>query len=396
MRFAYVFAVTSILCAAPVVAQPRLTMDWEGMAERLVAQLAPEPGERILLLARPGIFDEIVPHVRYALMEAGAVDLGVVDVIEEPFPEGWDAEVLRRGYADARSAYKEMFRDVDGAIMMPGARPGQPAYGALQDWLNEGVGRTIHFHWTDQYSPSGNVTGLTGVNVLPGHPAPPMQNIDIVYQNAVLNTDLDALDTHQDRFIAALRDGEVRVTSPAGTDIRFKAGNRDIIQQNGDASAARMRQGAPFLDREVEIPGGAVRVAPIENTVQGQVVYPYSAWNGHSVRNATVIYEDGRIVGVRADEGEEHLRAEIDNAPDDAKWFREFALGFNPLLSMDVTKTWIGYYGYGAGIVRLGIGNNGELGGAVSGRYFRWRDLLTDCNVTIDGEVWLKDGKFVR
>jgi hypothetical protein len=63
---------------------------------------------------------------------------------------------------------------------------------------------------------------------------------------------------------------------------------------------------------------------------------------------------------------------------------------------MDVTKTWIGYYGYGAGIVRLGIGNNGELGGAVSGRYFRWRDLLTDCTVTIDGEVWLKDGKFVR
>ena len=47
-------------------------------------------------------------------------------------------------------------------------------------------------------------------------------------------------------------------------------------------------------------------------------------------------------------------------------------------------------------MVRLGIGNNGELGGGVGVRFFRWRDLLTDCSITIDGDVWLKDGVFVR
>ena len=122
MRVACGFIISSLICVAPAIAQPRLTMDWPAMAARLVTQLDPTPGERILLLARPGNFDDILPHLRYALMEAGAVDLGVVDVLEEPFPEAWDAEVLRRGYADARAAYKEMFRDVDGAIMMPGAR----------------------------------------------------------------------------------------------------------------------------------------------------------------------------------------------------------------------------------------------------------------------------------
>ncbi len=319
-------------------------------------------------------------------------------MLDPPYPAEWDPAVITKGYADATEAYVEMLEDIDAAVMMPGANPALPAYAALQTLLIEKAGprRTIHFHWTDPYSPFGNVTGLTGVNVLPGHPPPPMQVIDAVYQNAVLNTDLEALDEHQDRFIAAMRDADVRVTSPAGTDLTFRVGDRDIIQQNGDASAARMRAGAPFLDREVEIPAGAIRVAPIEESVQGRVVYPYSAWSGMSVRNATLVYENGKLVDALADEGERHLLAELDRAPDDAKWFREFALGFNPELSWQKTPGWIGYFGYGAGVVRLGVGNNGQLGGNVSGRYFRWRDLLTDCTVTIDGEVWLKDGTFVR
>ena len=75
MRFAYVFAVTSILCVAPAVAQPRLTMDWEAMAERLVAFPFP--------LQRPSAIDlEIVvesqPERRWRVVgmerPAGVVD----------------------------------------------------------------------------------------------------------------------------------------------------------------------------------------------------------------------------------------------------------------------------------------------------------------------------------
>ncbi len=377
---------------------PQRTMQWQALAERIVEQLQLEPGEKVLSVAQPGMFEEFAPHFRYAVIEAGGVDMGVIDVLDPPYPDNWDQGVIRDGFSKSRDAYVEMLEDIDAAVMMPGANPMLPAYKALQILLQEKAGprRTIHFHWTDPYSPSGNVTGLTGVNVLPGFAPPPMQVIDAVYQKAVLETDLTALDKHQDRFIAAMRDAEIRVTTPAGTDIRFRAEGRDIIQQNGDASAKRMRKGAPFLDREVEIPGGVIRVAPLESTVQGQVVYPHSAWNEHSVTNATITYTNGKITSATADVGEEHVRAELNAAPDSAKYFREFGLGFNPLLSPDVTPGWIAYYGYGEGVVRLGIGNNGELGGDVSGRFFRWRDLLIDCTVTIDGEVWLKDGKFVQ
>jgi len=377
---------------------PQQTLRWEALAGRIVEQLALEPGERVVALAQPGMFAPLIPPLRYAVMRAGGVDLGVIEVIDEPYPEAWDPAVLRRGFDASRAAYAAMLRDVDAAIMLPGVNPVHPAYAALQMLLFEARGprRTIHFHWTDAYSSSGN-EGLMGVTVLPGYPPPPLQVIDRVYQRAVLETDLAALARHQAAFAARLRGAEARVTTKAGTDLRFRVGDRPIIEQNGDASAARMRAGAPFLVREVELPAGAVRVAPLEESVNGVVVYPHSAWNGQPVTGARLTYLSGTIVAVAAAAGAEHVRAELDRAPAAARRFREFGLGFNPLLAVagDVVG-WIPYFGYGAGVVRLGIGNNLELAGDVRGGYFRWRDLLIDATVSLDGEVWVRDGRFVR
>lgn len=391
--------------AVPVLAQaagqpvlPQRTMQWPALAARIVAQLQLEPGERVIAVSQPGMFVELVPHLRYEVMKAGGVDLGVIEVLDDPYPETWDAALLGRGFIDSAAAYTKLLRDVDAAIMLPGANPVHPAYAALQRLLRETAGprRTIHFHWTDPYSSSGNEFGLTGINVVPGFPPPPMQVVDRVYQRAVLETDLAALAAHQARFAAAMRGALVRVTTPAGTDLRFRIGEREVIEQNGDASAKRMRAGAPFLVREVEIPAGAVRVAPLEESVEGVVVYPFSAWSGQPVEGAKLSLRAGQIVRVEARRGREHVERELAAAPAEARRFREFGLGFNPLLAPAETPGWIAYYGYGAGVVRLGLGNNAELGGTVRGRWFRWRDLLTDATVTLDGEVWLRDGRFER
>ena len=394
-------AVALLLGSAAGVARPlpQHSMDWAGIAAAIIKRLQLEPGEEVVLVANPERFAELVPHLRYGVMAAGGIDLGVILVPAHPYPASWDKDIVSAGFAAARKSYIEMLEQAEVGIMMPGANPAHPAYSAFQALLRDKAGprRTIHFHWTDPYSPSGDTIGLTGVTVLPGHPPPPLQVVDRVYQNAVINSDDAAIAEHQARFAAALREATVRVTSPAGTDIAFAVGGRDIIQQNGDASAARMRRGAPFLDREVEIPPGAVRVAPPEESVNGVVVYPFSAWNGHTVVNARITYRRGRIVDVSASQGAEHVQAELDGAPSESLAFREFALGFNPLLSVAAANgSWIPYYGYGAGVVRLGIGNNSELGGNVGGRYFRWRDLLIDASVSIDGEVWVTDGELVR
>ena len=129
--------IVPLMFAATLVAQPRLTLDYPAIARRLVQQLALKPGERVMSIAHPGVFEDLLPYIRYEVMRAGGVDLGVVDVLREPVPESFDAAVLQKGAREARSHYKAMFRDVDAAIMMPGANTSHPAYLAMQDWLND-------------------------------------------------------------------------------------------------------------------------------------------------------------------------------------------------------------------------------------------------------------------
>ncbi len=366
-----------------VLAQPpRFSFDWPAVAGRLVAQLALQKGERVLLVAHPGTFEELIPHLRYAVMKAGGVDLGVLDVLREPVPQDWDPTILRDGTTAARGALQTMLRDVDAAIMLPGTNPTHPAYAALQDWLHKGRGRTIHFHWVE-----GN-----SAFPLPGQPLPPRHEIDVLYQRALLDTDHAALAALQQRFEAALRGATVRVTTPHGTDLRFRIGDRPVTRQDGDASAARAARGLVLIDREIELPAGAIRVAPLEDSVEGTIAFPPSQWDGRPVEGLVLRFEAGRVVEVRATRGREAVEAEMARAGEAGRRFREFALGFNPLLAVPDRQPWVPYYGYGAGVVRLSLGDNSELGGAVTGGYVRW-NFFPDTTVTVGDQVWVRDGR---
>lgn len=102
------------------------------------------------------------------------------------------------------------------------------------------------------------------------------------------------------------------------------------------------------------------------------------------------------MVSLEASTGAEAALREIEAAGDAGKAFREFALGFNPLLAIPGSgERWIPYYGYGAGVVRLSLGDNTELGGTVGGGYVRW-NFFVDATVTVDGETWVEGGRLLR
>jgi len=384
------FAAAAIaLGSAALLAQPRMSFDNPAIARRLVQQLALQPGERVLSIAHPGTFAALIPYIRYEVMRAGGTDLGVVDVIEEPVPASFDAAVLENGARAARAGYKTMFRDVDAAIMLPGANTSHPAYLAMQDWLKDDLTerrgrRTIHFHWVE----GGSAYPLAG------QPLPPRVAIETVYQQALLQTDYRALADTERRFAAALKSGEVRITSAGGTDLRFRAGDRPVNLQDGDASRSRSAGGSVLIDKEIELPAGAVRVAPIEDSVAGTIVFPPSQWDGRPVSGLKLRFASGRVVEIAAVEGKEAVEAEMKKAGDAGRAFREFALGFNPLLAVPDRGPWIPYYGYGAGVVRLSLGDNTELGGRVGGGYVRW-NFFTDLTVTVNGTAWTRAGKII-
>ena len=386
------FFILPFVLAATLVAQPRLTLDYAAIARRLVQQLALKPGERVLSIAHPGTFEDLVPYIRYEVMRAGGVDLGVVEVLREPVPEAFDAAVLRRGAGESRSYYKAMFRDVDAAIMMPGANTSHPAYLAMQDWLKDDLTahkgrRTIHFHWIENGS----------AYPIAGQPLPSRPEMDGHYQRALLQSDYKALADVERRFADALMSGDVHITSPGGTDLRFRCGSRPANLQDGDASAARTAQGKVLVDHEIELPAGVVRVAPLEDTVEGTIAFPPSQWDGRPVENLRLRFSKGRVVEILASSGRDAVEAEMSKAGDAGRAFREIGVGFNPLLAVPERTPWIPYYGYGAGVVRLSLGDNTELGGAVAAApgqpaYVRW-NFFTDLTVTIGNTVWIRNGK---
>jgi leucyl aminopeptidase (aminopeptidase T) len=378
--------------AVTLEAQPRLTLDYPAIAKRLVQQLALKRGERVLSIAHPGVFDDLLPHIRYEVMRAGGVDLGVIEVLREPVPESFDAAVLQQGAREARTHYKAMFSDVDAAIMMPGANTSHPAYLAMQDWLKDDLTahrgrRTIHFHWIE------NGSGYP----IAGQPLPSRPDMDATYQRALLQTDYKALGAIERAFAAALKTGDVHITSPGGTDLRFRAGDRPANLQDGDASAARTAQGAVLVDHEIELPAGVVRIAPLEDTVEGVIAFPSSQWDGRPVEGLTLRFSKGRVVEINATSGKDAVEAEMQKAGDAGRAFREIGLGFNPLLAVPARGPWIPYYGYGAGVVRLSLGDNTELGGTIAAApgqpaYVRW-NFFTDLTVTVGTTTWVRNGQ---
>ena len=385
------FFIVPVAFAVTLAAQPRLTFDYPAMARRLVQQLALKPGERVMSIAHPGTFDDLIPYIRYEVIRAGGVDLGVVEVLREPVPDAFDPLVLQKGAREARMHYKAMFRDVDAAIMMPGANTSHPAYLAMQDWLKDDLTahrgrRTIHFHWVENGS----------AYPIAGQPLPARPEMDAVYQRALLQTDYRALGEIERRFAAALKTGEVHITSPRGTDMRFRAGDRPANLQDGDASAARTAQGLVLVDHEIELPAGVVRVAPIEETVDGVVAFPPSQWDGRPVEGLRLRFSKGRVVEITAASGRDAVEAEMRKAGDAGRAFREIGLGFNPLLAVPERAPWIPYYGYGSGVVRLSLGDNTELGGQVAAApgqpaYVRW-NFFTDLTVTVGNTTWVRNG----
>jgi aminopeptidase len=151
-----------------------------------------------------------------------------------------------------------------------------------------------------------------------------------------------------------------------------------------------------LIDREIELPAGAIRVAPIEESVEGTIAFPPSIWGGTRVEGLVLAFAKGRVTEVRATTGREAVEQEIAAAGDAGRSFREFALGLNPRLAIPTSvPRWIPYYGYGAGVVRLSLGDNTELGGNVRGGYVRW-NFFTDATVTVGSDVWVRDGRLVR
>lgn len=327
-------------------------LDYDRIAQHIVDALKPGRGDRVLFGGEPGYSPELIEALRKRIKDTGAAearDLSSADIyLWLPWNKG-------KISADERKS--------------------------LEAWLGRGgPRREIHFHWADG---SVDPDGLPGTHT---------NALDRVYQNA-LDIDYAALSAAQDRAIKLLRTGTVRVRTPGGTDISFRIGTRPFNKQDGNATARRARAARVRVDREIELPAGVLRVAPIEESVNGRLVIPSARFPKGVVRNLKLTIHDGEVTGVSADANMEAADEALSAGGDAARSFREFALGFNPKLQNPSGST-LAYYGYGAGVVRMSLGDNTELGGQVRGDFVRWF-FFPDATVEVGDQPLVNHGKLV-
>jgi len=329
-------------------------LDYDNMAERIMTALKPARGERVMLGGDPEYFRQLMDPLRRRLSEAGAVEA-----------------------KDLASADIYLWLPLSKRVISAEERR------ALAAWLDRGgTHREIHFHWAE---------GSVEPDGLPGtHTAA----LDSVYQDA-LDIDYAALSADQDRAIKVLRSGTVRVRTPAGTDLSFRVGDRPFNKQDGNASARRMRTARVRVDREIELPAGVLRVAPIEESVNGLIVIPSARFPEGVAKNLKLEIKHGDVTSMSADGNLAAAEAAFTAGGDAAYRFREFALGFNPKLENPGAGPTLAYYGYGAGVVRMSVGDNAELGGKVRGNFVRWF-FFPDASVEVKGHPLTDHGKLLH
>jgi Thermophilic metalloprotease (M29) len=356
-------------------------LDLKAIADKTMERMDIQPGEKVFMVGMPNEFDSLIVFLSDKITAAGGSYLGTINVDTTAWPDSWNTEFVKSTNGKSKEELIKLFAIADLGIMLPGAASTHTPYAAWQEVLKSGKGRSVHLHW-------GGANDLKGVGI-------PVDNIiGLVYQSVILNTDYEKLKNIQAEFEAAIRKNGVTVTNPAGTNISFKFGDRPVTKQDGDATKARGDKGRNLIDREVELPAGAIRSAPLEETVEGVLALPTAMWGDQKVDGLVITFKKGKITDIKANEGLDFVKSKL--APGiDGYVFRELGVGFNPLLAINDLNQRILNFGYGAGIVRLALGNNSELGGKVEGDVIRIT-LFTDATVTTGEEVWVKDGKLVK
>ena len=150
------------------------------------------------------------------------------------------------------------------------------------------------------------------------------------------------------------RGRELKVTSPAGTDLRMSISGRNAARDTGI-----YRNPGEFGN----LPGGEAFIAPVEGSASGRLVLDGSV-GGIGVLDQPVVIDvvDGRAVSITGGHAAARLEEMVDLAGPDARTVAEFGIGTNPAARvvgniLEDEKV--------LGTVHVALGANASFGGRV-------------------------------
>lgn len=356
---------------------PPSRVDWDRMADLVIARsLAVKPGDRVLLFHTPELDRGALPAMRRAVGRAGGV---LVAEVVPPGPAAATAReslapaVRRRVEARQDSAWTRVFAAADVAVWLPTTLEGLLDTRPFERLVERTRRlRTVHFHW-----------------FLPPDPAD-VDLVDSLYAAAIAVPPAE-IRAVNDELTRRLRGATVRITAPNGTDLTFRVPRTAWVHGNdGDASQSK---GPTVRDREEELPAGVWRTTGLRQA--GGALVGHTSFDSRSPVVAAE-FEAGRIRSLQSLRGAEAVAAAWEQATGDKRLLAEFVIGTNPVLPPGLPSGFMPYYAYGAGTVRLAIGDNWESGGAQrAGPGGSILFFIPDATLEANGVALVRNGRLV-
>ncbi len=377
---------------------PTHAIDWEAIARTVVRRiLAVQRAERVIISADPYYGGAPLEAVRCEIQRAGALELATilhwspaVGGLRLPSGRHPDSELDRAETA----AMKQLFSCADVFILLMNDR--RRAYRTVATSQSDEVvnewkgGRAAHLHWfQDPRFPD------------PSHPVNLLH--DRVNEKAIIDLDYDWMRRMMERMAEMIRGRELRLTDDAGTDLRFRAGVR-FHTNYGDASRERMARFTSGRDREEEVPVGSFRFIPEPGSAQGRVVFPRRTdgeamalgrgFDVHPFTGAGLAFEfrEGRAVSVQTGGDQQALDRAWAAETGDKDVLGEVIIGCNPLLTPVPGSSFLPHYGFGAGVVRLILGDNVLSGGQFQSTFHRWL-TWSRASLEVEGRPLIDQGQ---
>ncbi len=174
----------------------------------------------------------------------------------------------------------------------------------------------------------------------------------------------------------------VRITSPAGTDIRGEVTGRPVQYETG--LFGKPGQFAAF-------PNSEINISPIEGTAEGKIVADVRVMAVGVTMDepVTIIVKKGRVVDFQGGPRAQRFRQILEDLNDEKAFnLAEFGIGLNPQSRLAASNLEdLGRLGN----AHCGIGSNYAIGGKVQAPNHH-DAILKDATIYFDGKVVLENG----